>query len=43
MATAGPDWATNPTTQLTWMRSYVNARYGGACAAWAFWQAHHWY
>ncbi|MFC0439679.1 LysM peptidoglycan-binding domain-containing protein [Kutzneria buriramensis] len=43
MAAAGPDWATNPATQLAWMRSYVDARYGGACAAWAFWQAHHWY
>ena len=43
MAAAGPDWATNPATQLAWMRDYVTARYGGACAAWAFWQAHHWY
>lgn len=43
MAAAGPDWATNPATQLAWMRDYVDSRYGGACAAWAFWQAHHWY
>jgi hypothetical protein len=43
MAAAGPDWRDNPATQLTWMKSYVDARYGGACPAWAWWQAHHWY
>lgn len=43
MATAGADWRTNPATQLTWMRGYVDSRYGGACGAWAFWQAHSWY
>lgn len=43
MATAGPDWRTNPATQLEWMRGYVDSRYGGACGAWAFWQAHSWY
>jgi cell wall-associated NlpC family hydrolase len=40
MSAAGPDWRTNPATQLRWMRSYVNARYGGACNAWAYWQGH---
>ncbi|MEV7979092.1 NlpC/P60 family protein [Streptomyces sp. NPDC086519] len=43
MARYGGDWRTDPTTQLRWMRSYVTARYGSACAAWAFWQTHHWY
>ncbi|WNM32761.1 NlpC/P60 family protein [Streptomyces sp. Li-HN-5-11] len=43
MAGFGSDWRTNPATQLRWMRSYVTSRYGGACAAWAFWQTHHWY
>jgi hypothetical protein len=43
MAAAGPDWRTNPATQLTWMHSYVDQRYGGACPAWSWWQAHHWY
>jgi LysM repeat protein len=43
MAAAGADWATNPATQLRWMHIYVTDRYGGACAAWAFWQAHRWY
>ena len=43
MATAGPDWRDNPATQLAWMKTYVDTRYGGACPAWAWWQAHHWY
>jgi LysM repeat protein len=43
MATAGPGWRDDPATQLAWMRTYVTARYGGACGAWAFWQAHAWY
>ncbi len=43
MASAGADWATNPWTQLRWMRGYVRARYGGSCPAWAFWQTHRWY
>jgi hypothetical protein len=43
MATAGPDWATNPVTQIRWMRSYVTARYGGSCAALSFQVAHGWY
>jgi cell wall-associated NlpC family hydrolase len=43
MAPFGSDWATNPTTQLRWMRDYVQHRYGGACNAWAWWQTHHWY
>jgi hypothetical protein len=43
MAAAGPDWRTNPTTQLSWMKTYVDQRYGGACPAWSWWQAHHWY
>lgn len=43
MASAGADWATNPFTQLKWMLSYVNSRYGGACHAWAYWEGHHAY
>jgi len=43
MASAGADWQSDPMTQLLWMRSYVNASYGGACAAQAFWEAHGWY
>lgn len=43
MAWAGSDWRTNRITQVKWMIHYVNARYGSACGAWAFWQGHHWY
>lgn len=43
MASAGSDWQTNPVTQLRWMKSYVDSRYGGACSAWSFWTSHHYY
>ncbi len=43
MATAGADWRTNPITQLRWMQSYVNGRYGGWNGAYSFWRSHHWY
>jgi LysM repeat protein len=43
MASAGADWRTSAMTQLRWMLGYVNAVYGGACRAWAFWQGHHSY
>jgi hypothetical protein len=43
MAAAGPDWRDNSATQLSWMKTYVDTRYGGACPAWTWWQAHHWY
>lgn len=43
MSSAGSDWQSNPYTQLRWMKSYVDSRYGGACSAWSFWQSHHWY
>ena len=39
MASAGADWATNPVTQVKWMLQYVR-KYGSACGAWAYWQAH---
>jgi len=43
MASMGADWRTNPVTQLRWMKSYVDSRYGGVCAAWNHWQSNHWY
>lgn len=43
MASAGPDWATNPDTQVRWGVSYVNATYGSACAALAHENAQGWY
>lgn len=43
MRSAGPDWRTNPRTQIRWMIRYVNERYGGACAALAFHRRNGWY
>ncbi|MFJ3220053.1 lytic transglycosylase domain-containing protein [Kitasatospora sp. NPDC086801] len=43
MASAGADWRTNPATQIKWGLDYMNSRYGSPCAAWSFWQNHHWY
>ncbi len=43
MASAGPDWETNPVTQLRWMHNYVTNRYGGWQGALAFKQQHGWY
>jgi hypothetical protein len=33
MASAGPDWRTNPETQLRWMIGYCRSRYGSLCGA----------
>jgi hypothetical protein len=43
MATFGSNWRYSPLTQVKWGLWYVNQRYGSACQAWAFWQAHGWY
>ncbi len=43
MASAGPNWQTNPTTQIKWGLGYIKERYGSPCNAWAFWEAHTWY
>jgi hypothetical protein len=43
MASAGPDWANNPVTQIKWGLGYVKARYGSACAAESFKLGHGWY
>jgi hypothetical protein len=43
MATAGPDWQTNPATQIKWGLGYIQGRYGSPCAAWSFWQGNGWY
>jgi hypothetical protein len=43
MASAGPDWETNPATQIKWGLGYIQGRYGSPCAAWSFWQANGWY
>jgi hypothetical protein len=43
MATAGPDWQNNATTQIKWGLGYIKGRYGSPCGAWAFWQSNGWY
>ncbi len=43
MASAGADWQTNATTQITWGLGYIKGRYGSPCAAWAHSQASNWY
>ena len=34
MASAGPDWQTNPTTQIKWGLGYIKSVYGTPCGAW---------
>jgi hypothetical protein len=43
MASAGPDWQTNPATQIKWGLGYIQGRYGDPCSAWSFWEGHGWY
>lgn len=45
MGSAGPDWRTNPITQVKWGLTYIQDRYGTPCDAWAFWNSKnpHWY
>lgn len=43
MASAGPDWADNATTQITWGLGYISGRYGTPCGAWSHSQSSGWY
>lgn len=43
MASAGPDWATNPATQIEWGLGYIADSYGTPCSANAFKLANGWY
>ncbi|BDR53444.1 G5 domain-containing protein [Bombiscardovia nodaiensis] len=43
MASAGPDWQNNPTTQITWGLGYIAGRYGSPCGAWSQSQSAGWY
>lgn len=43
MATAGPDWMTNPETQINWGLDYISARYGSPCSALGHSDQQHWY
>lgn len=43
MASAGPNWQNDATTQIRWGLGYIKSSYGSPCGAWSFWQAHRWY
>jgi hypothetical protein len=43
MASAGPDWQDDATTQIKWGLGYISGRYGSPCAAWSFFQNGGWY
>jgi hypothetical protein len=43
MAVVGPDWRTNPETQIKWGLAYIAARYGNPQGAWAHEQKFGWY
>jgi hypothetical protein len=43
MASAGPDWATNASTQITWGLRYIVDRYSTPCGAWAHSESVGWY
>jgi hypothetical protein len=43
MASAGPDWETNPVTQITWGLGYIQDRYGSPCGAWGHSESYGWY
>jgi hypothetical protein len=43
MASAGPDWKSNATTQIRWGLGYIKSTYGSPCAAWRHEQSTGWY
>lgn len=43
MAVVGPDWRTNPETQIQWGLAYIAARYGSPQQAWAHSERVGWY
>ncbi|TYL55340.1 transglycosylase SLT domain-containing protein [Nocardioides sp. BGMRC 2183] len=43
MAVVGPDWKTNPETQIRWGLAYIAARYGNPQGAWAHSERVGWY
>lgn len=43
MASAGSDWKTNATTQISWGLSYIDRTYGSPCSAWSHSQSTDWY
>lgn len=43
MASAGPNWRSNPTTQIKWGLRYIKGRYGSPCGAWSHSERDGWY
>ncbi len=43
MASAGDDWRTSATTQITWGLDYIDDRYGTPCSAWSHSRGSNWY
>ena len=43
MASAGPNWETDPTTQIKWGLGYIQSTYGTPCGAWDHEVADGWY
>ena len=43
LASAGPDYMTNPATQIRWGLGYIASAYGTPCGAWAHEEADSWY
>lgn len=43
MASAGPDWQSDPATQIRWGLEYIQSTYGSPCAAWSHEEATGWY
>ena len=43
MSSAGPNWESNPETQIRWGLGYIRDRYGSACSAWGHSQSNNWY
>jgi hypothetical protein len=43
MANAGPNWRTNPTTQIKWGLGYIKSRYKTPCGAWSAFRSQGWY
>ena len=43
MASAGPDWRSNPHTQIKWGLKYIDGRYSTPCGALSSWNHKGWY
>ena len=43
MSSAGPNWRTNPETQIKWGLGYIKGRYGTPCGAWNAFLRKGWY